>query len=214
MRFTPTRPNRPMRLIAIASLGLSLACAAWAHHSQAEFDFKSVVEVAGTVKELDWRSPHARLYVDVLDDRGNVVNWNFELPSPMTLMRRGWKRDSPEARRKGDGERRSRPPLSSHWLPNCRQGCRGQAAVHGCDPDIRAGTKSQGALMADHRCASSVPAGGTTTQEMKIINAIVAPLSGARLIALEVAQRLTVAPRGQNTITRATDSGRLISGRE
>ena len=48
----------------------------------------------GTVKDLDWRSPHARLYVDAVDGEGNVVSWNFELPSPMTLMRRGWKRDS------------------------------------------------------------------------------------------------------------------------
>jgi hypothetical protein len=90
----PTKRNHLPHWIAIACLSLSLASAAWAHHSQAAFDFKSVVEVAGTVKELDWRSPHARLYVDVIDNQGNVVDWNFELPSPMTLMRRGWKRDS------------------------------------------------------------------------------------------------------------------------
>src|ERR1700749_4837586 len=79
---------------AIAGLSLSLAPAAWAHHSQVQFDFKSVVEVVGTVKSLDWRSPHARLYVDVPDSQGDVVDWDFELPSPMPLMRRGWKRDS------------------------------------------------------------------------------------------------------------------------
>jgi hypothetical protein len=82
------------RWTAIAALSFSLTAAAWAHHSQVEFDFKSVVEVTGTVKSLDWRSPHARLYVDVADSQGDVVNWDFELPSPMTLMRRGWKRDS------------------------------------------------------------------------------------------------------------------------
>jgi len=79
---------------AIACLSLALASAVWGHHSQAQFDFKAVVEVDGTVKDLDWRSPHARLYVDAVDGQGNVVNWDFELPSPMTLMRRGWKRDS------------------------------------------------------------------------------------------------------------------------
>ena len=93
-RFAPTHQNRLAHWIAIACLSLSLASAAQAHHSQAQFDFKSVVEVTGTVTVLDWRSPHARLYVDVVDGQGNVVNWNFELPSPMTLMRRGWKRDS------------------------------------------------------------------------------------------------------------------------
>ncbi len=90
----PMNRNRLPHWITIACLSCSLASAAWAHHSQAEFDFKSVVEVAGTVKELDWRSPHARLYVDAIDAQGSIVNWNFELPSPMTLMRRGWKRDS------------------------------------------------------------------------------------------------------------------------
>jgi hypothetical protein len=81
------------RLIVVA-ITCALASAAWAHHSQSEFDFKSVVEVEGNVTNLDWRSPHARLYVDVIDGQGKTVNWNFELPSPMTLMRRGWKRNS------------------------------------------------------------------------------------------------------------------------
>jgi hypothetical protein len=31
--------------------------------------------------------------VDVTDN-GQTVNWSFELPSPVTLMRRGWTRDS------------------------------------------------------------------------------------------------------------------------
>jgi uncharacterized protein DUF6152 len=82
-------------LSAVAAvIGLVLAPAAWPHHSQSEFDPKLVVEVEGRVTQLDWRSPHARLYVDVVDDTGKVVNWNFELPSPVTLMRRGWKRNS------------------------------------------------------------------------------------------------------------------------
>ena len=31
------------------------------------------------------------------NDRGEVTNFNFELPSPNTLMRRGWKRDALQA---------------------------------------------------------------------------------------------------------------------
>jgi hypothetical protein len=52
------------------------------------------VAIEGKVTTLEWKSPHARLYVDVTDQNGETVNWNFELPSPNTLMRRGWKRDS------------------------------------------------------------------------------------------------------------------------
>ena len=33
----------------------------------------------------------------MIDEKGGVVNWNFELPSPVTLMRRGWKRNSLKA---------------------------------------------------------------------------------------------------------------------
>src|SRR5690348_9383811 len=87
----------PIGLTVVLALSLALVLAlapAWAHHSQSEFDPKLVVEVEGTVTQLDWRSPHARLYVDVVNEKGEVVNWNFELPSPVTLMRRGWKRDS------------------------------------------------------------------------------------------------------------------------
>jgi uncharacterized protein DUF6152 len=84
----------PSHRLIVATLALAAVSIAWAHHSQSEFDFKSIVEVEGSVTNLDWRSPHARLYVDVIDAQGKKVNWNFELPSPMTLMRRGWKRNS------------------------------------------------------------------------------------------------------------------------
>jgi Family of unknown function (DUF6152) len=90
----PRRASRLARMLVIAGVNLALASAAMAHHSQSEFDFKSVVEVEGFVTSLDWRSPHSRLYVEALDAQGKSVNWDFELPSPMTLMRRGWKRDS------------------------------------------------------------------------------------------------------------------------
>jgi Family of unknown function (DUF6152) len=89
-----TTLNVLSRLLMVAGIGLALIPAAWAHHSQSEFDFRSTVEVEGRVTKLEWRSPHARLYVDVINDKGEVVNWNFELPSPLTLMRRGWKRDA------------------------------------------------------------------------------------------------------------------------
>ncbi|MGW8369046.1 MAG: DUF6152 family protein [Gammaproteobacteria bacterium] len=78
----------------MAATGLSLAVASFAHHSQSEFDPQLTVEIEGAVSKLEWRSPHARLYVDVVDEDGETVSWNFELPSPTTLMRRGWSRNS------------------------------------------------------------------------------------------------------------------------
>jgi hypothetical protein len=81
-------------LLVAAGLALASIRAVEAHHSQSEFDLRSKLEVEGIVTKLEWKSPHARLYVDVKDDKGETVNWNFELPSPNTLMRRGWKRDA------------------------------------------------------------------------------------------------------------------------
>ena len=73
---------------------LALASVASAHHSQSEYDLKGKVEVEGAVTKVEWRSPHAWIYVDVVSDKGETVNWSFELPSPVTLMRRGWTRES------------------------------------------------------------------------------------------------------------------------
>jgi hypothetical protein len=85
---------RRTTLAWVAAFCLALGPAAGAHHSQSEFDLRARLEVEGTVTKVDWRSPHAWIYVDVTDDKGQKVNWSFELPSPTTLMRRGWARDS------------------------------------------------------------------------------------------------------------------------
>lgn len=66
-----------------------------AHHSfAAEFDSTRPVTLKGTVTKLEWTNPHARFYVDVKDESGNVANWEFELGSPNALVRRGWTRNS------------------------------------------------------------------------------------------------------------------------
>jgi len=68
---------------------------ALAHHSfAAEYDEKKPVTLKGVVTKVEWTNPHARFYVDVKDDRGNVVNWNLELASPNVLIRNGWNRKS------------------------------------------------------------------------------------------------------------------------
>ena len=83
-----------MRSALTAVVCLALSVAAAAHHSQSEYNLRAKVDVAGTVTKVEWKSPHAWIYVDVIDDKGQTVNWSFELPSPVTLMRRGWTRDS------------------------------------------------------------------------------------------------------------------------
>ena len=86
--------SRPFPLLLLVGVSLASAPAARAHHSQSEFDLRAKVEVEGTVTKLEWKSPHGRLYLDVKNDKGEIESWNFELPSPNTLMRRGWTRDT------------------------------------------------------------------------------------------------------------------------
>jgi hypothetical protein len=66
-----------------------------AHHSfAAEYDSTKPLKISGTVTKIEWTNPHARIYVDAKDEKGNVTNWNIELGGPLQLNRLGWKRDS------------------------------------------------------------------------------------------------------------------------
>jgi hypothetical protein len=67
---------------------------AFAHHSfSAEFDINRPVKLTGKVTKLEWTNPHAWIFVDAKDDKGNVENWAIELVGINDLMRRGWGRD-------------------------------------------------------------------------------------------------------------------------
>ena len=83
---------------AVVAAGLGLIVPAvpmLAHHSfGAEYDAKQPVTLKGTVTKFEWTNPHARFYIDVKDDSGNVTNWNLELASPNVLNRQGWTRHS------------------------------------------------------------------------------------------------------------------------
>jgi len=84
------------RLFVLGSVLAWLAVAPLeAHHSfAAEFDRDKPITLTGTVTKVEWTNPHARIYIDVKDERGAVVNWDFELGPPNGLMRRGWSRNS------------------------------------------------------------------------------------------------------------------------
>lgn len=72
-----------------------LAAPVSAHHSfAAEYDRDRPITVMGKVVRLEWTNPHARLYVDAVDENGKTLHWDFELGPPNNLMRLGWRRDS------------------------------------------------------------------------------------------------------------------------
>ena len=63
-----------------------------AHHSfSTQYDINKPVEMKGAVTKVEWTNPHARFYIDVRDEKGEIQNWNFEMASPNVLVRNGWK---------------------------------------------------------------------------------------------------------------------------
>jgi hypothetical protein len=77
-------------LVGVAAL---LSGRATAHHSAAMFDDAKVLELKGTIKEMQWKNPHVWIQV-VVDDRGKTTEWSLEAGSPNTLSRSGWKSTS------------------------------------------------------------------------------------------------------------------------
>jgi hypothetical protein len=85
--------GRSLALLAVAARGATAPLPA--HHTfSAEYDREKPITLNGTVNKLEWTNPHARIYVDVKDDQGNVVTWDCELGPPNGLMRQGWTRNS------------------------------------------------------------------------------------------------------------------------
>ena len=84
--------SRTSFLCAVVTLVLSTVPAT-AHHSfAAQYDRSKPITLVGPVTKLDWINPHGRIFMDVKDASGKVVNWEVELGAPAILMRNGWKR--------------------------------------------------------------------------------------------------------------------------
>lgn len=84
-----------MNLRHLVLLSLLGTASAWAHHSlAAEYDTTKSVSLTGTLTSVDWRNPHAWIYIDAKMADGNVEKWQCELGSPNAMIRAGFSRKS------------------------------------------------------------------------------------------------------------------------
>lgn len=83
------------RLFALALVLAASAASLWAHHSlAAEYDTKKPIKLTGKMTKLDWRNPHAWIYIDAKMPNGAIEKWQCELGSPNAMTRAGFFNDS------------------------------------------------------------------------------------------------------------------------
>jgi hypothetical protein len=85
-------------VLAGAGLWMVAAGPALAHHSAAQFDFGNTVDITGTLKYVRFANPHAKLILEVTDERG-TRDIQFEGHSRNNMIREGLR---PEMFKVGD----------------------------------------------------------------------------------------------------------------
>lgn len=87
--------SKGLAFAAVLVAGLAFSSAfVRAHHSfAAVYDGNKPITLRGVVSKLGWRNPHAFIYIDVKNPKGDVVTWQIESAGAATLARAGIRRE-------------------------------------------------------------------------------------------------------------------------
>jgi hypothetical protein len=76
--------------VSLSITGLAFfASGAWAHHGGAAYDGSETITVAGAVTKFEFINPHVLIYIAVMEEDGDAVEWSGELTTPLRLARMG-----------------------------------------------------------------------------------------------------------------------------
>ena len=80
--------------VSLVLISVVTTTPAIAHHSTSMYDMANPVTVTGVVKRFEWTNPHAFVYLEVKDEKGNAVEWEVEMMSLNHLRGYGWTRNT------------------------------------------------------------------------------------------------------------------------
>jgi hypothetical protein len=81
-------------MVLAGAMALAGAGAAFAHHSQSQFEPELTISVEGTLTKASWSNPHTLFVVEgkKVGSADAAQEWTVEGPSPRQLEGKGWGR--------------------------------------------------------------------------------------------------------------------------
>src|SRR5260370_25201408 len=97
-KFQPRRSKmktKPLTSVSCIAGLLTVCGPLFAHHGAAAYETSKPVMLKGAVvTKFSWINPHALIFFDTKDDKGNVQHWTTETGSPAAVSLLGWNRAS------------------------------------------------------------------------------------------------------------------------
>ena len=87
--------RRKMPVLAATAIALFIvSLPVLAHHGTAAFETGKMVTVKGTITDFQYLNPHAQVYFEAKNEKGEMEKWQGELTAPNKLNRAGWTKNT------------------------------------------------------------------------------------------------------------------------